>query len=183
MKIAIISGSTRLNRKSHRVALAAEKYLKNKGCEPVVLDLAALNLPMFEETISKMAEVPAGLRAFADAVKSADAAIFVSPEYNGTYTSALKNAVDFLSENQFSKKVVGIASVSAGPGAGMRGAMNLQELVLGVGGFAIPQMWTIGEVDKKFDENGELLDPSFAKKTDFFFDGLLWLAEAVAAKK
>ncbi|MDX2136139.1 MAG: NADPH-dependent FMN reductase [Saprospiraceae bacterium] len=184
MRIAIISASTRINRQSHRVALALEQYVQAAGVHTVdLIDLAAYAFPVMEEVLHRHPDAPPGLADFADRVREADAFLFVSPEYNGSYTAALKNAVDYLKESEFSKKVIGVVSVTSGPLGGMRAAMNMQELVLGIAGFALPQMLLVGQVSQRFDETGALLDPAFGPKVDVFLKNFLWLAEAVWDKK
>jgi len=184
MYISILSSSTRINRHSHRVALGLKQYiLKNTLHSAEILDLAAYNFPMMEEVLHRLSEVPDGLNEFADKIRFSDAFIFVSPEYNGSYTAALKNAVDYLKESEFSKKVIGVASVTSGPMGGMRAALAMQQLALGISGFTIPQMLTVGLVIERFDELGNLIDPAFERKMQFFMDGFLWLAEAVWERK
>lgn len=109
--------------------------------------------------------------------------MFVSPEYNGSYTAALKNAVDYLKESELSRKVIGVVAVSAGANGGIRAALSMQQLVLGVSGFPLPQMMTVPQVSQKFDENGDLLDPAFEPRIQQYLQQFLWLAEAVADKK
>lgn len=184
MHITIISGSTRLQRQSHRVALALENFIAARGLHTVeVLDLAAYHFPVFEEVLSKHPNPPDGLAEFAEKIRRSDAHIFVSPEYNGSYSSALKNAVDYLKEQEFARKTIGIAAVSAGMLGGIRAALQMQQLVLGVGGFPIPQMLNVPQVHLKFDEEGNLTEPAFEKNMAVFLDRFLWLAEAVAEKK
>ena len=183
MNIAVISASTRINRQSHRVALGLAQFIENRRHTAGILDLAAYNFPIMEEVYHRHPNPPEGLADFSQKIKDADAFIFVSPEYNGTYTSALKNAVDYLKENEFNKKVIGIVSVSAGGLGGIRAALSMQQLVLGVGGFAIPQMLPVGNVAARFDEEGQLTDPVFERSINVFLDAFLWLAEAVAEKK
>lgn len=184
MHITILSGSTRINRQSHRVALALEKWINRQTGHTVeVLDLAEYQFPILEEVLQRHPNPPDGLNDFAERVRRSDAHILVSPEYNGSYTSALKNAVDYLKEREFSRKVIGIASVSTGMMGGIRAALAMQQLVLGIGGYAIPQMFTVGQVNQRFDETGELLDPAFEKNIKTFLEHFLWLAEAVVEKK
>jgi NAD(P)H-dependent FMN reductase len=184
MQISIISASTRLNRLSHRVALALQQYIEEKSRHQVALiDLAAYNFPIMEEVLHRHPNPPAGLLEFAEKIRQTDAVVFVSPEYNGSYTAALKNAVDYLKESEFSGKVIGVSSVSTGALGGMRAAMNLQELVLGVSGYPIPQMLNVGNVATRFDEQGILIDPGFEKNLNAFISKFLWLAEAVHEKK
>jgi NAD(P)H-dependent FMN reductase len=184
MHIAIISSSTRQERKSHRVALfLAHRLTANGQHTTQILDLAEYRFPIMEVPLKKMENPPANLRHFSDAIKSADAVVFVSPEYNGSYTAALKNAIDYLGENEFAQKVVGVASITDGPMGGMRGAQSMQQLVLGVGGYPIPQMLLVPSVQLNFDESGNMLDTAFERKVAFFEKGFMWLAGAVVEKK
>ncbi len=184
MRIAILSSSTRVNRQSHRAALGLAHFIEKHGVHTAeILDLAVSNFPLLEEVLHRHPNAPTGLAEFADQVRQADAYLFVSPEYNGSYTAALKNAVDYLKEGEFARKVIGIVSVTSGPLGGIRAALSMQQLVLGIAGIPIPQMLTIGLVGQKFDEEGQLLDPTFEKNIQTFLRHFLWLAEAVVDKK
>jgi NAD(P)H-dependent FMN reductase len=184
MHITILSGSTRINRQSHKVALNLAKEIEAKTNHTAeVLDLAAYNFPIFEEVLAKLATPPEGLDVFSEKIRNSDAHIFVSPEYNGSYTSALKNAIDYLKRTDFAKKAIGVASVSSGSLGGMRAGLAMQQLVQGVEAFGIPQMLLVGGVQNKYEEDGSLMDATFEKNIDTFLQHFLWLAEAVAAKK
>ncbi len=184
MHIAILSSSTRLNRQSHRAALGLAHFIEQQGLHTVeILDLAASQFPLLEEVLHRHPNAPIGLAEFANQVREADAYLFVSPEYNGSYTAALKNAVDYLKEGEFARKVIGVVSVTSGSLGGIRAALSMQQLVLGIAGIPIPQMLPIGQVAQKFDETGQLLDPAFEKNIQAFLSAFLWLAEAVVEKK
>lgn len=184
MHITILSSSTRLHRASHRVALALESAINSKGIHTAeVLDLAEYRFPVMEEVLHRHPNPPDGLVEFAEKIRASDAHIFVSPEYNGSYTSALKNAVDYLKEGEFARKVIGVASVTTGSLGGIRAALAMQQLVLGISAFPIPQMLAVGNVLQRFDESGQLLDPIFERNLEVFFKNFLWLAEAVSEKK
>jgi NAD(P)H-dependent FMN reductase len=184
MNIGIVSASTRLNRLSHRVALGLQKWIEsNSPHQATVIDLSAYQLPVFEEVLHRHPNPPEALLQFAAQIRSNDAFLFVSPEYNGSYTSALKNAVDYLKENEFSQKVIGVVSVTTGPLGGIRAAISMQQLVLGIGGYPIPQMLPVGSVATRFDEIGNLTDSGFEKNIQTFLRHFTWLAEAVNDKK
>lgn len=184
MHITILSASTRLNRQSHRVALALEKWINENSVHTAeVLDLAEYNFPVMEEVLHRHPNPPAGLMDFAERVRQSDAHLFVSPEYNGTYTSALKNAVDYLKEKEFSRKVIGVVTATTGMLGGIRAALSMQQLVLGIAGYAIPQMLTVPQVSQRFDEVGNLIDLAFEAKLSNFMEQFFWLAEAVTEKK
>lgn len=184
MHITILSGSTRINRMSHRVAVGLANYINNHGQHTAeVIDLAEYRFPLMEEVLHRLPNPPAGLEEFAHKIRQSDAHIMVSPEYNGSYTAALKNAVDYLKEGEFQRKAVGVVSVTTGMMGGMRAALAMQQLVLGIGGYALPQMLTVGHVAQRFEENGDLLDPVFEKNVQSFLNNFYWLGEAVAEKK
>lgn len=184
MHISILSSSTRIDRLSHRVALGLEKLISATTAHRVeVLDLASYQFPIMEEVFHRHPNPPRGLADFAEAIRQSDAFLFVSPEYNGSYTAALKNAVDYLKEKEFNKKAIGVVSVSTGALGGIRAALSMQELVLGIGGFALPQMLTVPQVARNFDDAGNILDPAFQSKAELFLDAFLWLAEAVSERK
>jgi len=97
LKIAIISASVRVGRKSHHVALYFQAYIKeNKIGEATILDLNEYQFPIFEERLKNLVNPPQNALQFADDIKSADAVIIVTPEYNSGYPASLKNVVDLL---------------------------------------------------------------------------------------
>ena len=91
--------------------------------------------------------------------------------------------MDYLKEGEFSKKTIGVVAVSAGALGGIRAALSMQQLVLGISGYPIPQMLMVPQVGQKFDAIGEVLEPAFAQKIQQYLGQFLWLAEAVAEKK
>ncbi|WP_116376083.1 NAD(P)H-dependent oxidoreductase [Mycobacterium sp. MFM001] len=54
-------------------------------------------LPFYNEDIDNESDVPAGVTALRAAAADADAALVVTPEYNGTIPAVIKNAIDWLS--------------------------------------------------------------------------------------
>jgi hypothetical protein len=46
-------------------------------------------------------------------------------------------------------------------------------------GIASPHMLVVGNVDKRFDAEGNLLDSSYQKSIDVFVKEFLWLAESL----
>ncbi|EUA13921.1 NADPH-dependent FMN reductase family protein [Mycobacterium xenopi 4042] len=54
-------------------------------------------LPFYNEDIDNETDVPASVTALRAAAADADAALVVTPEYNGSIPGVLKNAIDWLS--------------------------------------------------------------------------------------
>jgi NAD(P)H-dependent FMN reductase len=108
---------------------------------------------------------------------NANAFIMVSPEYNGSYTPALKILFDHFPKQ--SRKAFGIITASPGSLGGIRASQQMQLLINALFGIGSPYMLITPFVDKKFDEAANLIDPSFQKNIDQFVTEFLWLAESL----
>ena len=93
------------------------------------VDLAELDLPFMDEPnhpILQQYTKPHTI-AWAERVAAADAFIFVTPEYNHSFSPALKNAIDFLNKEWW-RKPYGVVSYG-GVSAGTRGVTALEPVV------------------------------------------------------
>jgi NAD(P)H-dependent FMN reductase len=80
-------------------------------------------------------------------------------------------------------KVFGLVTASPGAMGGIRAAMQLQQFVFALFGIGSPYMLITPQVDKKFDAEGNLIDPGFQKSINTFVNEFLWLAEKVVEEK
>jgi NAD(P)H-dependent FMN reductase len=149
----------------------------------VLADLLQYKIPLFEETLLRHPDPSDALRDLGAILTRADAMLFVTPEYNGSYSPALKNAVDHYNKTEFARKAVGIVTVTTGSMGGVRAGLALQHLILALFAYPTPQMLLVPAVQTKFDEAGNLLDPAFEKNIAGFMKEFLWLAEAVHERK
>ena len=177
MNIEIVSGSPRLNSVTHRVVLYLKKHLSETTEHNVdVIDVRDWEINVLQQEIYRSAETaPVEFKPLAKRIFEADAYILVTPEYNGSYTPALKALFDHFPKR--SRKPFGIVTASPGALGGMRAALQLQTLVYALFGIGSPHMLITPLVDKKFDENGNLIDVLFQKNIDVFVSEFLWLAE------
>ena len=129
MKIQIIAGSPRTKSITFRVALFLQHYLIDKTAHEVgIIDAKEWNLPLLESVFNSIENTPDEWKSLSEKMFSADAFILVSPEYNGSYSSALKNLLDHYPKQH--RKVFGIVSGSPGSMGGMRAAQQMQLLVI-----------------------------------------------------
>lgn len=184
MNIIIVSASTRTGRQTHKAALALEKKINTTpDARAEILDLKEANLPLFEDVMQMDASPENPINKAFTFLDKADALIFVTPEYNGSYSSALKNLVDFYPKKTFANKAVGTVSITTGVLGGMRAALQLQQLILALWAIPCPHMLLIPAVHTKFDEMGNIIDSSFEKNIDTFLSEFLWLASALKTAK
>ncbi len=182
MRINIISGSSRVNSISKRAALYLESILKEKH-EVVFIDLQKYDLPPMQTVYTNDENTPVQFQDLRNKMFAADAFIFVTPEYNGGYSPSMKNLLDHFPKTTYAKKVVGIVTASDGMFGGIRASQQMQLLICALFGIPCPQMLVIPQVDKKFDNDGKLLDEAFTRNVDNFLMEYLWLAEALFKSK
>src|SRR5215470_289392 len=182
MRIEIISGSPRPNSVTHRVSLHLQKLLQNKtGHEVGIINLKDWNLPPLQSVFVSVERTPHEFKSLAERIFKADAFILVTPEYNGSYSPAMKNLLDHFPKQHH--KPFGIVTASPGPLGGIRASQQMQLLINALFGIASPYMLIVGGVDKKFDAEGNLTDDSFHNIVHNFITEYLWLAENLVKKK
>lgn len=176
MKIEIISGSPRINSVTRRVAL----HLKNQinattEHEADIIDMKDWIVPPVQTVWTTIDKAPIEFQPLAKRIFDADAYILLTPEYNGSYSPALKNLLDHFPKRHH--KPFGLVTASPGAMGGMRASQQLLLLVPALFGITSPYMLITPSVDKKFNDNGELIDESFQNAVQNFVSEFLWLAE------
>ena len=184
MNILIISGSVRTGRKSHDVALELQnRFISHGLIDTHILDLAAYSLPVLEEKYLPGSDtMPEGLTEIQQMLDRADAMIFLSPEYHGSYSGALKNALDYFWK-EFARKPIGVVAVASGKFGGINASTDMQQLILSLGGFPMPYKLLIPTVQHAFDEKGQVIEEILSKNFDKFVSEYTWFAEAITDKK
>lgn len=180
MNIEIVSGSPREASVTHRLVLFLEKYLKEKTTHNIgVIDVRDWQLPLLQQDVySNAGKAPEALQPLAKRMFNANAFILVTPEYNGSYTAALKNVFDHFPKQ--THKAFGIVTASTGALGGIRASQQMQLLIHALFGIGSPYMLITPHIDKKFDHEGNLLDETFLKTVDVFANEFIWLAESLA---
>lgn len=178
MRIEIISGSPRHNSVTRRLAVYLQQFFTDKTEHSIgLIDLREHELPMIQTVFSNPEQAPEQFRELATRMFAADAFILVTPEYNASYSPALKNLLDHFPKQLH--KPFGLVTASVGALGGMRAAQALLLLMGGLFGIASPFLLVTPFVDKKFDADGNLVDESFQASIDTFVHEFLWLAERV----
>ena len=182
MKIEIISGSSRANSITKRVALHLFNQLKETTAHEIgLINMQDWDLPHLQSVFTSIDNTPPPFKPLSKRIFEADAFILVSPEYNGSYAASMKNLLDHFPKQHH--KPFGIVTASPGPMGGMRAAQQMLQLVPALFGVASPYLLIVPAVDKKFNAKGELLDESFQNTIHNFITEYLWLTENVVKEK
>lgn len=128
VRIAIIVGSTRPQRRGGLVAHWVHEVGQAHGADVEIVDLAAQGLPLLDEPAPAIhgRYENAHTLSWAETIARFDAFVFVVPEYNHSFPAAVKNAIDYLFA-EWNDKAAGL--VGYGVQGGIR-AVEALRLVL-----------------------------------------------------
>jgi NAD(P)H-dependent FMN reductase len=99
VKIKILTGSSRPGRFNIQPAKWIESIAKTlPEVEVELVDLQEINLPFLDEAVPPMMQQYANqhTKDWSAKIAEADGFVFVTPEYNHSYSPILKNAIDYL---------------------------------------------------------------------------------------
>lgn len=189
MKVLIVNGSVREAQATGRVTAWVEKTAKQsmQDVETETVHLKELALPMFDEPMLPMMNQdrhPEGtLKVWLDALESADAYVFVTPEYNHGMPAGLKSAIDYINFQIMKKPFL---VVSHGANGGARSGEQLKNVLnANIGAVPVPSSVTINGMVGFHDlisEDGEITDEatkSVQKSLDGKLEELAWYSKAL----
>jgi NAD(P)H-dependent FMN reductase len=185
--ILVFYGSYRSDRMGIRLADFIVAGLNARGEEAELIDAKAIGLPMLDRMYKEYApgSAPQALEGLASKIRSADAFVFVTGEYNWGMQPGLKNLTDHFLEEWFWRPAA-IASYSTGRIAGARSNFLWHGTLSEMGMIVISSTLTVGPIaqaltkdGKPLGEGGQLLERSFGR----FADDLAWWTEAAKVQR
>jgi chromate reductase len=181
MRILAISGS--LRDASYNTALArAAAERAPEGAEVELYERLG-DLPPYDADVDGE-DAPEAVRDLRSRIASADALLFVTPEYNGSIPGVLKNAVDWASRPpRGGAPIWGKTAAVAGATTGQYGAIWAQQdlrRVLGIAGARVIEgELPVAQAQNVFGDAGELRDPLLGERLRRHLENLAHEAAAV----
>jgi len=165
LRIMTISGSLRKGSFNSSLARYVASTMPTDRVVIDELSLAELDLPMFSEDLEAQG-MPASVLELKDRLIAADAVLIASPEYNGSFSGVLKNAIDWASRPRegekslacFKGKVGGLLAASPGAIGGLRGMRHVRQVLTQLHMVVVPAEFALGVAHEAFDGDGNLKD-------------------------
>jgi len=177
VKLVGIAGSLRESSYSHQALAIAAQKAQALGAEVTILDLRQLDLP-FCNGNNGYPNHP-DVEVLRRTVKAADGLILATPEYHGGVSGILKNALDLMSFDELSGKVVGPISVLGGQ-VNSNALNQLRLIARWVHAWVIPEQIAIGQAWNAFSGDGKLKDPKLDERFDKFVHSLIATSQKLA---
>lgn len=183
LHITILYGAIRQGRQSLRVARAIRDALQQSGqAEVTFIDIKDYELPVMEQRLKDMAQPPQSLLTISKAINTADGLVLVTPEYNGSYSGAFKNMIDYFTK-EYDKKPMAIAVASDGRLGGINASHHLQHLVLSIGGLPMPYFLLTPQVQEAYDAAGHPVTEKAKTDLKHFISEVLWFFTVIQKGK
>ncbi|WLD92653.1 NADPH-dependent FMN reductase [Alkalihalobacillus sp. AL-G] len=135
--VLIISGSARKEGRTPYLAIEGSNILMMKHQTVKYFSLHDEELPVFNGDEEQ--DYLESVRKLRDMARKANGFIIFTPEYHNGMSGALKNALDYLSKEEFENKPVAICSVSGGGKGGINALNNLRLVLRGLQAHVLPQ--------------------------------------------
>ena len=182
--LAIVIGSTRPGRVGPKFAAwFRSRAIDQGGFDVELVDLATLTLPFLDEPAHPRLRQYVHEHTFnwSRIVEHADAFVFVTPEYNFGYSAALKNAIDYLSQ-EWADKPVGFLSYG-GVAAGTRAVQQLKQVVTALKMIPIAESVNIPFFGQFIDDSGTVRpNDAMTRSADAMLDELARVTALVRPK-
>ncbi|MDR2672935.1 MAG: NAD(P)H-dependent oxidoreductase [Coriobacteriales bacterium] len=189
-RVGIVVGSLRKNSFSLAIANAILELFNqasqaSQGSQDDNADIDAElvyldDLPLYNQDFDDPGPLPKSYTAFRERMRSLDAFVFVTPEYNRSMPAVLKNALDVGSrpagQSIWATKPCGIISSSPGPVGGFGANQHLKQ-TLGFLDFRImqqPEMY-LGKITESVDEDGAITERTKSFLHKFTTSFAVWI--------
>lgn len=186
-KLLVFYGSYRTDRMGIRLADYIVAGLRSRGAAAELIDAKAIDLPMLDRMYKEhpKGSAPATLESLAERIRTADAFVFVTGEYNWGPQPGLKNLTDHFLE-EFFWRPAAIASYSAGRFSGVRSGSIWHAILSEMGMVVISSTLAVGPIAQTLDADGkpiggtgDQLQRAFGR----FADDLAWWTEAAREQR
>ncbi|GJM21254.1 MAG: FMN reductase [Planctomycetota bacterium] len=190
LRVLCFSGSAKQTSLNQRLVAAAAQMITASGAQATLLNLRDHEMPLFNEDLEAEQGDAPGALSFRTALEDHDVWLIASPEYNGSITPLLKNAIDWASRQRegkpmlsaFRGKLCALLAASPGGLGGLRGLVHVRAILEGVGVFVIPQQLALPAAHTVLDAEGNWLDEGAETRVRNVVDALLDTAGKLTAK-
>ncbi len=154
MNVTAFSGSLRSGSYNKKLIQQAVKFAEEMGATVTVVDLKDYPMPFYDADLEASQGMPKMAKKFRDLLLASDAIIISTPEYNGSISAVLKNAIDWASrspEGRFSTdafqgKKFAIMNASPRKQGGVSAIGHLRYILEDLGGEVVDKPVAFGSV-------------------------------------
>ncbi len=163
LRVVALSGALRAHNMTRRALEVALRGAASEGAQTELLDLSAMEIPFCDERPDE-STYPPDVQRLRGAVAAAHGILLGSPEYHGSMSGALKNALDLLGFEQFEGKMVGLVAVAGGSQSATGTLAHMRTVCRHLHAWVAPRQVSISRAKDAFGADGHLKDPDHEER-------------------
>ncbi len=166
-RLLFFAGSARKDSLNKKLAQLASAIAWDSGAQVTLIDLADFPMPLYDGDCEAEKGLPETAKQLKKLFAEHDGFFIASPEYNGSFSPLLKNAIDWTSRAEkdgeepltaFKGKTVALGAVSPGGMGGRRGLVMLRDLFGNINVEVTPTQVAVPKGFDAFDDDDKLVD-------------------------
>jgi NAD(P)H-dependent FMN reductase len=181
LRVLIVGGSLRRDSLNNQLAGLAARAIRSDGHLAELTTIGDFDCPFYDGDVEADSGIPDGAKEFCRRLKQSDSLMISSPEYNASFSGALKNLIDWVSRfrpQPFNGKQVLLMSASPAMGGGNRGVWSLRVPLEHLGARVYPDMFSLAQAHEAFTADGRIANDMLRQRFDDTIDCFLDLVEA-----
>ncbi len=172
-KILALAGSTRTGSYNKLLVKIAAEGARESGADVTYIDLKDYPMPLYDGDLEDKEGLPPNGRKLKDIFLANRGLLIASPENNGSFTSVLKNTIDWLSRpvkgypplECFINKYAVLMGTSTGYWGAIRSLIQLRHVLGHIKVTVLPEHINIPNADDAFISDGSLKDQKHHEAT------------------
>ncbi len=162
IRVVALCGSLNNESSTRRALEIALTGAQNQGAQSELIDLREWKLP-FCGQYYQAGEFPDVAR-LQSSIGGAHGLLWGTPEYHGSFSGVLKNALDLLGFDEISGKMIGLVGTAGGSMGALNSLNHLRTVGRQLHAWVLPPQVSIGSSHQAFDENGAPRDEKIAAR-------------------
>jgi NAD(P)H-dependent FMN reductase len=158
-----ICGSLRRGSYTRMAVQIALQGAQEVGAQTRLIDLQDYQLVLCDGKEDE-SSYPADVFRLRSDVSQAQGIILGTPEYHGSFSGVLKNALDLMGFEELEGKMIGLVGVSGGALGAVHALNSLRTVGRALHAWVVPEQVSIPEAYKVFDPSGTLHDRDLEKR-------------------
>lgn len=163
VRVVGLCGSLRARSYSRMALQIALNGAEQAGASVKCIDLREYDLGFCAGSKGEV-DYPPDVARLAEQVGAADGMILATPEYHGSFSGVLKNAIDLMGFREFEGKMLGLIGVSGGQMGALNALNGLRTVGRALRAWVLPHQVSIAQAHSAFADDGTLTNEAAAER-------------------
>ena len=163
IQVAGICGSLRRGSFARSALQTALEGAKEAGASTRLIDLTQYEL-VFCDGKEDESRYPPDVFRLREDVRAAQGIILATPEYHGSHSGVLKNALDLMGFDEFEGKMLALVGVSGGAMGAYGALSSLRDVGRALHAWVVPEQASVAHAWNAFNEDGTVKDEKLKQR-------------------